>query len=179
MLNDEQRKINKQFFNYIERKYGTEYLDAFFKSDLENQHDEEGRYQKLLNDARKKTLEVVYDANPNIEYTIEPYKIVGVEFSSWNIEKKYGCDVYKRVCEEVPYEKIPKDNGEFFRMFKRDYSLADQKLGYIIREGICASPLIDLDLLIELLEVKGIPSYIDYEKNLFYYNEVPEKIKIK
>lgn len=144
-----------------------------------NQNNAEEKYQIFLDDVRKKTIEVASNSLPTEENIVVPWEVVGVEFLSWEIEEKYGEDVYKRACEEVPYEKVPKGNGEFYRMFNRDFSKANIRLGHIIHEGISASPLMDLDLLIKLLKEKGIPSYIDFGTNTFYYNGVTKKRKAK
>lgn len=138
------------------------------------------RYQDLLDDVRKETIKSASNqtlpSNPN---AVIPWKVVGIEFASWEIEKKYGKDVYAKACEEVPYEKVPNGRGGFLRMFNRDFSNASRRLGHIIHEGVAASPLMDLDLFVKELEKQGIPSYIDFETNTFYYNGVPTKGKTK
>lgn len=130
------------------------------------------KYQQFLNDVRKTTSEIVSNSQPSEGNVDIPWKIVGIEFLSWKVEEKYGKDIYKKACEEVPYE----DDG-FHRMFHRDFSKANIKLGHLVHEGVSASPLMDLDLFIKLLEKKGIPSYIDFETNTFHYNGIPEKRK--
>lgn len=150
------------------------------KSEQSKQQTLDERYQAFLDDVRKTTIESAskqeLPTNPN---AVIPWEVVGIEFVSWEIEKKYGKDVYERACEEVPFEKVPKPNGGFYRMYHRDFSNASRKLGYIIHEGVAASPLLDLELFIKTLEEKGIPSYIDFETNTFYYNGVPTKSKSK
>lgn len=130
------------------------------------------RYQKFLSDVRKKTEEIVYNSQPSEGNVDIPWDIVGIEFVSWEVKDKYGNDIYKRACEEVPYE----DDG-VHRMFQRDFSNANIKLGHIIHEGASASPLMDLDYFVKLLAKRGIPSYIDFETNTFHYNGIPEKRK--
>ena len=132
------------------------------------------RYQELLDDVRKQTIKSATNqtlpSNPN---DIITWEVVGIEFTSWEVEEKYGKDVYFKACEEVPYEKVPNDRGGFLRMFNRDFSNASRRLGHIIHEGVAASPLMDLDLFVKELEKQRIPSYIDFETNTFYYNGVP------
>lgn len=120
-------------------------------------------------------MEVASNSQPAEGNIVVPWKVVGVEFLSWEIEEKYGKGIYRRACKEVLYEKVPKGNGEFHRMFNRDFSNANIRLGRIMHEGISASSLMDIDLLIKLLEEKGISSYIDFKTNTFYYNGVLEK----
>ncbi len=150
------------------------------KSEQTKQQTLDERYQAFLDDVRKTTIESAskseLPANPN---AVIPWEVVGIEFGSWEVEEKYGKDVYSRACEEVPYEKVPKSDGSFYRMYHRDFSNASRKLGHIIHEGVAASPLMDLELFIKTLEEKGIPSYIDFETNTFYYNGVPTKGKAK
>ena len=78
-----------------------------------------------------------------------------IEFVSWEIEKKY--------------EKVPKPNGGFYRMYRRDFPNASRELGYIVHESVAASPLLDLELFIKILKEKGIPYYIDFECFLFLF----------
>lgn len=130
------------------------------------------RYQSFLNDVKKTTEEIASTSQPTEGNVDVPWEIVGIEFLSWKVEEKYGKDIYEKACDEVPYE----DDG-VHRMFHRDFSTANIKLGHLIHEGISASPLIDLGYLITLLEEKGIPAYIDYETNTFHYNGIPKKEK--
>lgn len=130
------------------------------------------KYQQFLSDVRKTTAEIVSNSQPSEGNVDIPWEIVGIEFLSWEVEEKYGKDIYKKACEEVPYE-----NDGVHRMFHRDFSKANIKLGHIIHEGVSASPLMDLDYFTKLLEKKGIPSYIDFETNTFHYNGIPEKGK--
>lgn len=135
----------------------------------------EERYQQLLDDVREQTIKSASNQTlPSDPNAVIPWEVVGVEFESWEIEEKYGEDVYAKVCEEVPYEKVPDK-----RMFNRDFSNASRRLGYIIHEAVAASPLLDLDLFVKELEKQGIPSYVDFETNTFYYNGVPTKGKTK
>lgn len=141
------------------------------KTDCES-NDFDQRYEAFLSDIRENTKKVVLEAEDVEENKVVPWDVVGVEFVSWEIEKKYGKDIYQKACEEVPYE----DDG-VHRMFNRDFKNAKVKLGHIIHERVSASPLMDLDLFITLLDERGIPSYIDYENNVFYYNAQPEEVK--
>lgn len=143
------------------------------KSKFLNSKSFDERYQELLDDVRKVTIETASRQSlPNNPDEVIPWEVVGIEFSSSAIKEKYGKDVYDKVCEEVPYEKVRNGRGGFLRMFERDFSNASRRLGYIIHEGVCASPLLDLDLFIEELEKNGISSYIDFETNTYYYNAV-------
>lgn len=138
------------------------------------------RYKELLDDVRKQTIKSASNQTlPSYPNAVIPWKVVGIEFTRWEVEEKYGKDVYAKACEEVPYEKIPNGRGGFLRMFKRDFSNANRRLGHIIHEGFAASPLMDLDLFVKELEKQGIPSYIDFETNTFYYNGVPTKGRTK
>lgn len=131
---------------------------------------EEARYQAFLEDVKQNTIKTVGDAKQVPDGGVIPYEVVGIEFLSWRVEEKYGEDIYRRACEEVPYEKVPNDNGGYYRIFKRDFSKASRRLGHVIQESVSATPLVDLDLLVTLLAQKGIPSYFDFETNMFYYN---------
>lgn len=212
MANDYDKK--RKLREYMELKYGIDYLSAISKLSVSNPYDGKGmikeeyvltskekdalrfyvpetkqflgqneapknmqdtidqKYQEFLEDVRKTTAEIVSNSQPSEDNVDIPWKIVGIEFLSQEIEEKYGKDIYKKACEEVPYE----EDG-VHRMFYRDFSRANIKLGHIIYEGVSASPLMDLDYFIKLLAQKGIPSYIDFETNIFHYNGVPEKGK--
>jgi hypothetical protein len=126
-------------------------------------------YNKFLDNVSKNTKKIVEGAKQS-DNTDVPWEIVGVEFKSSEIEKKYGREVYEKANAEVPGEIVP---GK--RMYIRDFSNASRKLAHIIHEGITASPLIDLELFMRLLEQKGIPSYIDFETNMYYYNAQQKK----
>ena len=97
------------------------------------------RYQAFLDDVQKTTIETASRQDlPTDPSSVIPWKVAGIEFTSWEVEEKYGEAVYERACEEVPYEKVSKGDGNFYRMFSRDFSNAKRRLGHIIHEGFAA-----------------------------------------
>ena len=62
--------------------------------------------------------------------------------------------------------------------YERDFEHASRKLARLVHEGISTSMVLDLDLLQESLANMGIPSYIDYEQNIFHFNAKRE-VKMK
>ena len=136
---------------------------------MNNDEEINNTYRNFLEDVENNTKEIVNSCHITDDRDV-PWEIFGVELFDRNVKhskiiKKYGIDVYKKANEEVPYqEEIGK------RLYSRDYSKARRKLGYLQQEFLRVTELIDLDLLEDLLKEKGIPSYIDYENNIFYYN---------
>lgn len=82
------------------------------------------------------------------------YGIVGVDFKKDQIEDKYGLNIYKTVSKSSP-----------------------EKLGCIIKEGVCASPLISTEYLVTLLQQRGIASYIDFDNMIFHFNSTKNEQK--
>ncbi len=188
---------------YVKTKYGDSYLSAMSKLSASNPYDDEGmlkpeyalssnekeallhyipetkqfldfdkRYEDFLNDVREATFSVVSNSRVPENNADISWEIVGIELLGWKVEEKYGKDIYKRACEEVPYAV-----DGVHRLFNRDYSKANMRLGHLVHEGISVSPLMDLDLFINSLAKMGIPSYIDFDTNTFHYNGTPEKGK--
>ena len=105
--------------------------------------------------------------------------IYGIERESYDLIEKYGRTIYDRASNEVPY-KVEYKNGE--NKLVRDFFNANRKIGYINAKysyGDLDKTLVDLELLVNLLNEKGIPSYFDFETNMFYFNSIPSKKKTK
>ena len=185
---------------YMEQKYGRDYMSAISKLSIQNPFDEKGilkselvltdkekeallfyaldlehreitlqqkqgkTYEDFLNDVRNHTIKAAENAMPS-DSTDVTWDIVGVEFLGFKIKEEYGEDIYQRAHFEVPGTKI-----EGSRMFDRDFASANRQLGHLIHESVSASPLMDLQLFMEALDINGVPSYIDYENNVFHYN---------
>lgn len=153
---------------YMKEKYDSEkeqFLD----------HNQDRRYIEFLDDVRINTIKIALDQilSGNVNEVV-PWEIIGIEFAGWKIKEKYGEDVYEKANKEVK-----RSDGSSYRIFNRDFSRANIKLGHLVHEGVSASPLLDLDIFIKSLEIIGISSYIDYENNVFYYNAVAQKNKTK
>lgn len=142
----------------------------------------ETRYQLFLNDVEEYTRFVANNISVNDDKDVT-WNIGGIEFCERYIydgeieinviSDEYGKDVYRRADKEVPYKE-----GQGEKKYNRDFSKANRKLGCIIREFVSSSKVLDLDLFQELLAKRGIPSYIDYEENVFHYN-TNKHIKVK
>lgn len=156
--------------------YIPETTETFNKFSENNQQEKsfEQRYSEFLIDVRINTIKLALKQKmPEEKSMTIPWQIMGIEFTSWKIDEQYGKDVYEKANKEVPYEEVT------YRIYNRDFSRANIKLGHLVYEGLPASPLLDLDIFIKSLEIIGISSYIDYENNVFYYNAVAQKSKTK
>ncbi len=127
------------------------------------------RYRMFLESVREGTMKIASSAEVPEGNRIIPYEIVGIEFDTDRIIETYGRDVFERAFKEMYGDnKVSQDLSKTDRMFV-----------HLIQEGIATSPLIDLQVLLHLLEEKGIPTYIDFESRTFYYNGSPQKGKTK
>lgn len=217
-------KRYRRLREYMELKYGSDYLSAISKISVSNPFDDDGiikseyvltakekealkffipevaqfleqndntesiqssldqKYQKFLDEVRKNTAKMASFSQPSEDNDDIHWEIVGIEFLGWKVVEEYGDDVYQKVFEEVPHDDIGVFRAFYRRLqriYHRDFSKANIRLGHLLREGVSASPLMDLDYYIKLLSEKGIPSYIDFETNTFHYNAVPKKGKNK
>lgn len=109
-------------------------------------------YNKFLKYVEENTMSTLDRLIKNNEGETEYYVFSMKAMENNHISERdkiicsYGIDVYKAI----------RSNKKFAFLFSNDYSLFYY--------------LIDLDLLQKLLAEKGIPSYIDYEENIFHYN---------
>lgn len=127
------------------------------------------RYRMFLESVREGTMKIASSAEVPEGNRVIPYEIVGIEFGTDRIIETYGRDVFERAFKEMYGDnKVSQDLSKTDRMFV-----------HLIQEGIATSPLIDLQVLLHLLEEKGIPTYIDFESRTFYYNGSPQKGKTK
>ena len=123
----------------------------------------------FLESVREGTMKIASSAEVPEGNRVIPYEIVGIEFDTDRIIETYGRDVFERAFKEMYGDnKVSQDLSKTDRMFV-----------HLIQEGIATSPLIDLQVLLHLLEEKGIPTYIDFESRTFYYNGSPQKGKTK
>lgn len=106
---------------------------------------QEQAYIKFLRDVENNTINIITMNDREVEY-----EITGIECQKEELISKYGKEVYERAREDDIYSK--------------------RKLAYLIIENQLASSIIDLNLLESFLAQRGIPSYIDYENNVFHYN---------
>ena len=122
--------------------------------DIINDSEKEFRqaYNKFLKYVEEHTMSTLDRLIKNNEGETEYYVFSMKAMENNHISERdkiicsYGIDVYKAI----------RSNKKFAFLFSNDYSLFYY--------------LIDLDLLQKLLAEKGIPSYIDYEENIFHYN---------
>ena len=128
-------------------------------------------YFDFLSDVTSNTMKIIDNASDK-DYVNVSWTIVGVDFRSNKVKEMYGEEVYNQANREVPGTKV---NGS--RILRRDFSGAYRKLGHLIHEGISASKILDLELLVDGLKAKDIPSYIDYENNIFHYNTKQVELK--
>lgn len=127
------------------------------------------RYRMFLENVREGTMKIASSAEVPEGNRVIPYEIVGIEFGTDRIIETYGRDVFERAFKEMYGDnKVSQDLSKTDRMFV-----------HLIQEGIATSPLIDLQVLLHLLEEKGIPTYIDFESRTLYYNGSPQKGKTK
>lgn len=127
------------------------------------------RYRMFLESVREGTMKIASSAEVPEGNRVIPYEIVGIEFDTDRIIETYGRDVFERAFKEMYGDnKVSQDLSKTDRMFV-----------HLIQERIATSPLIDLQVLLHLLEEKGIPTYIDFESRTFYYNGSPQKGKTK
>ena len=118
---------------------------GFFNTISKNIEKQEKSYAKFLRDVENNTINIITMNDREIEY-----EITGIECQKEELISKYGKEVYERAREDDIYSK--------------------RKLAYLIIENQLASSIIDLNLLESFLAQRGIPSYIDYENNVFHYN---------
>ena len=135
------------------------------------------RYRMFLESVREGTMKIASSAEVPEGNRVIPYEIVGIEFGTDRIIETYGRDVFERAFKEMYGENSLK-KAEYNKA-SQDLSKTDRMFMHLIQEGIATSPLIDLQVLLHLLEEKGIPTYIDFESRKFYYNGSPQKGKTK
>lgn len=135
------------------------------------------RYRMFLESIREGTMKIASSAEVPEGNRVIPYEIVGIEFGIDRIIETYGRDVFERAFKEMYGENSLK-KAEYNKV-SQDLSKTDRMFVHLIQEGIATSPLIDLQVLLHLLEEKGIPTYIDFESRTFYYNGSPQKGKTK
>ena len=121
-------------------------------------------YLDFLSDVTANTMKIINRTSEtnNVDVT---WDIIGVDFRSNEVIEKYGEEVYNMANHEVHGTRV---RGK--RLLRRNFEGATRKLGCLIHEFVSASPIINLQLFVEGLKAKGIPSYIDYENNIFHYN---------
>lgn len=110
---------------------------------------QEQAYVKFLRDVETNTISLSENISKVIKLEAE-YNILGVESIREKIISQYGNDVYRRIYQESKNNRI----------------LATLSNNFII------SDVIDLELFQSILAKQGIPSYIDYEQNVFHYNAI-------
>ena len=110
---------------------------------------QEQAYVKFLRDVETNTMNLSENIS-KINKLESEYNILGVESIRDRIISQYGEDVYRRIYQEN----------------KNDRTLATLGNNFI------TSDVIDLELFQSLLSKQGIPSYIDYEQNIFHYNAI-------
>ncbi len=110
---------------------------------------QEQAYVKFLRDVEKNIMSLSENIS-KINKLESEYNILGVESIRDRIISQYGKDVYRRIYQEN----------------KNDRTLATLGNNFI------TSDVIDLELFQSLLSKQGIPSYIDYEQNIFHYNAI-------
>ena len=110
---------------------------------------QEQAYVKFLRNVEKNTMSLSENIS-KINKLESEYNILGVESIRDKIISQYGKDVYRRIYQEN----------------KNDRTLATLGNNFI------TSDVIDLELFQSLLSKQGIPSYIDYEQNIFHYNAI-------
>lgn len=118
-------------------------------------------YDRFLMDVEKNTIQ--FSLTDDSECT---YKIVGIEVRKEELISKYGDRVYKNAVTEVPYRKNSDTN-----MDEHNFKDSRRKLACLVNE-MSTSEVVDLDLFQSLLAKREIPSYIDYEENVFHYNAI-------
>lgn len=90
------------------------------------------------------------------------FKILGIECMKDEIISNYGEDVYNRASNEVEVDNL---NKHYYRYASRPLAVLKKGEEVIYK-------IVDLKLLQSLLAKRGIPSYIDYVSNVFYYNAI-------
>ena len=174
----------------LTRKYGKDYLSAIAKLSSSTAYNGDGtlkedyilteqEHQALLKQHEEPYRAFIKKVERYTEETAtlygynkkedETWQIVGIEYKNDILINEYGISVYRKASKEVPM----KENS-----YERDFEHASRKLARLVHEGISTSMVLDLDLLQESLANMGIPSYIDYEQNIFHFNAKRE-VKMK
>lgn len=117
-----------------------EFLDTI-NSRIEKQ---ELAYTKFLRDVEEKTT-TISDNLSKINNLITEYGIGGLELKKEELMSRYGDAVYKR-------------------------ALTNPSFVCLIYNQELPAEIVDLELFQSALAKRGIPSYIDNEDNVFYYN---------
>ena len=105
---------------------------------------QEQAYTKFLRDIEEKTMDFADNLSKINNLTTE-YSIGEINLRKEELISRYGKDVYRS-------------------------ALTNSSFAFLFNNQEFVSEIIDLDLLKSSLAKRGIPSYIDKEDNLFYYN---------
>jgi len=142
-------------------------LEEEAKTPLRKYDKEAYRYVEFLEDVKEATEKFAFKCLLQNQDE-QTWDITGIELLSSTIDKMYGEDVYLKANAEVPFIKV--DEERQYLGVKRDFENADIKLAHLIVYDFSASPVIDLDLFIQILNTHDVSSHIDYENNKFHFN---------